>query len=195
MARPSQHIDQKLIAAGKKKLIENGLSGISIRSICLESGINLGMFHYYFRSKENFIKILFQGLSDDLQSYWIKESAGLSTSREKLEKVLFMSAKMMKEKKRVFETILKDIDFCDEFYIQLGKDIQRKWGIFYYNLVEDCKKEGFLDKNVDGHVLVAVIAGGMSHYAKGRIDHGNESNEEYYAALKEVFNMLMEKFK
>lgn len=62
MARPSQNIDQRLLEAGMELLPLTGCRGLSARKLTEHAGVNLGMFHYHFRSKDNFIRILLQRL-------------------------------------------------------------------------------------------------------------------------------------
>jgi AcrR family transcriptional regulator len=56
MARPSQNIDQRLLESGLAMLPVTGCAGLSVRRVAEHAGVNLGMFHYHFRSKENFIR-------------------------------------------------------------------------------------------------------------------------------------------
>jgi AcrR family transcriptional regulator len=58
MVRPSQKIDQRLLAAGFELLPVTGCRGLSARKLTEHAGVNLGMFHYHFRTKENFIRAL-----------------------------------------------------------------------------------------------------------------------------------------
>ncbi|OWW22644.1 TetR/AcrR family transcriptional regulator [Noviherbaspirillum denitrificans] len=60
MPRPSQNIDQRLLAAGMELLPQTGCRGLSTRKLTEHAGVNLGMFHYHFRSKDNFIRTLLQ---------------------------------------------------------------------------------------------------------------------------------------
>lgn len=60
MARPSQNIDQRLLQAGMELLPQTGCRGLSARKLTEHAGVNLGMFHYHFRSKDNFIRTLLQ---------------------------------------------------------------------------------------------------------------------------------------
>lgn len=60
MARPSQNIDQRLLEAGMALLPQTGCRGLSARKLTEHAGVNLGMFHYHFRSKDNFIRTLLQ---------------------------------------------------------------------------------------------------------------------------------------
>ena len=71
MSRPSQKIDDQLIAAGIALLPETGCAGLSVRKLVEHAGVNLGMFHYHFKNKDNFIRVvlqrLYEGMFADLQ--------------------------------------------------------------------------------------------------------------------------------
>ncbi|SHH61464.1 TetR/AcrR family transcriptional regulator [Massilia sp. CF038] len=62
MSRPSQQIDALLIASGMALLPETGCAGLSVRKLTEHAGVNLGMFHYHFKSKDNFIRAVLQRL-------------------------------------------------------------------------------------------------------------------------------------
>ena len=66
MPRPSQNIDQALLASGRALYPLHGCTGLSVRQICEHAGANLGMFHYHFRSKDNFLSTLLQTLYDEV---------------------------------------------------------------------------------------------------------------------------------
>lgn len=191
MARPSQNIDKKLLEIGKKRLMSQGISGISIRSMCMESGINLGMFHYYFKSKENYIRILFKSMIDDLNAYWVKESAGLTTYKEKLKKVLFLNAKIMKEERGTMETIIRSIDIFDEFYVQLRKEMHKRFNDFHNEIIDGCKEEGYLQREVDNDKYIAIFSGSVIHYGENCIE---EEAEQYYDKLWQFIEDLADFF-
>ena len=55
MTRPSRNIDQVLIATARDLLPETGCRGFSIRQLTDRAGVNLGMFHYHFKTREQFL--------------------------------------------------------------------------------------------------------------------------------------------
>lgn len=55
MTRPSRNTDQTLIAAARELLPETGCRGFSIRQLTDHAGVNLGMFHYHFKTREQFL--------------------------------------------------------------------------------------------------------------------------------------------
>ena len=66
MARPSQSIDQLLLDAGLALLPLTGCAGLSVRRLTEHAGVNLGMFHYHFKTKENFIKAVLQRTYEEM---------------------------------------------------------------------------------------------------------------------------------
>ena len=66
MPRPSRNIDQLLIDTGRALLPETGARDFSIRQITERAGVNLGMFHYHFKTRENFLSIVLQGVYEEM---------------------------------------------------------------------------------------------------------------------------------
>jgi AcrR family transcriptional regulator len=88
MARPSSGTDIKLKDAGRRLLLEKGITGLSVREACRLAGVNTGMFHYYFGSKEEFLQAV---LKETYAEFMLNFKAGVSaagTPREKLKKAL-----------------------------------------------------------------------------------------------------------
>ena len=68
MARPSRQLDLKLIQVGKRMLPEVGVSGMSVRRVAQKARVNLGMFHYHFGSRDEFIRRVLQDVYEDFFS-------------------------------------------------------------------------------------------------------------------------------
>lgn len=66
MPRPSQNVDQRLLDAGLELLPQTGCAGLSVRRLTEHAGVNLGMFHYHFKSKDNFIRAVLQRTYEDM---------------------------------------------------------------------------------------------------------------------------------
>jgi AcrR family transcriptional regulator len=66
MTRPSRNIDQVLIAAARELLPETGCRGFSIRQLTDRAGVNLGMFHYHFKTREQFLSQVLHGVYQEM---------------------------------------------------------------------------------------------------------------------------------
>jgi hypothetical protein len=127
-----------------------------------------------------------------LRAFWFKESKGLSSSLDRLKGALHMNARLFKEKKAVVETLLKGIDFTDKFYIEVFKEIHDGWRIFYNGLIEECKKENYIDRNIETDKAIAILVGSLMHYSKHCEMYGCE---DYYGKVNEFIDFLIEKIK
>ncbi|MDR1194843.1 MAG: TetR/AcrR family transcriptional regulator [Endomicrobium sp.] len=194
MVRPSQNLDRKLIEFGKEEIIARGIANLSIRQICLDSKINLGMFYYYFKSKENFIKALIKSLNDDLTAIFLAEAGKFSNSFERLKRIVFINVKMMKENHGLIENLIKDTNIFDTFYHEIMEDIFSSWMKFYSALVNECKNDGYLNKDTDTDIMIAIITGSTHNYAKS-CEFNGYSDEVYYEKLQKMIDFMMEKLK
>lgn len=68
MVRPSQNIDQLLLDAGLALLPSTGCAGLSVRRLAEHAGVNPGMFHYHFKTKDNFIRAVLQRTYEEMFS-------------------------------------------------------------------------------------------------------------------------------
>ena len=88
MARPASGTDTKLKAAGRRLLLEKGITGFGVREACRLAVVNTGMFHYYFGSKEEFLHAV---LKEMYGEFMVNFKAGVSaggTPRARLKNAL-----------------------------------------------------------------------------------------------------------
>lgn len=88
MARPPSGADLKLRRAGRRLLQERGLTGLSVRETCREARVNTGMFHYYFGSREEFLRAVLKDIyAEFMENFKAGVTAG-GTPRERLKNAL-----------------------------------------------------------------------------------------------------------
>ena len=66
--RPSRNLDRLLLAAGRELLPARGCAALSVREVADAAGVNLGMFHYHFKSREAFLRALLQSMYEEMFS-------------------------------------------------------------------------------------------------------------------------------
>ena len=64
--RPSRNLDRALIAAGRILIEKGGASGLTIRQVADAAGVNIGMFHYHFKTREAFVRAVLQETYDEM---------------------------------------------------------------------------------------------------------------------------------
>lgn len=68
MPRPSRNLDRALLAAGRALLPQRGCAGLSIREVADAANVNLGMFHYHFKTREAFLREVLQSMYEEMFS-------------------------------------------------------------------------------------------------------------------------------
>jgi AcrR family transcriptional regulator len=96
MPRPSQNIDQALLASGRSLYPLHGCSGLSVRQICEHAGVNAGMFHYHFQSKDNYLATLLQGLYEEVFTQLQTQAAQAGSPKDRLRASLYLLAGLLR---------------------------------------------------------------------------------------------------
>jgi AcrR family transcriptional regulator len=108
MARPSQNIDQRLLEAGFALLPETGCRGLSARKLVEHAGVNLGMFHYHFRNKENFIRILLDQMYEQMFAMLVIKAAESQSPVANLRNALQVLAQFAYRHRRLLLRMVND---------------------------------------------------------------------------------------
>lgn len=105
MARKSKNLDKKMIQAGIELLKKQGVSNLSVRDIANEAGANLGMFAYYFRTKEQFI---LRALNEIYSGFLLDLRKGNEEAGD-LENILFQIGIFSRDNREILTAILSDV--------------------------------------------------------------------------------------
>ena len=133
MPRPSRNIDQLLIDTGRALLPETGCRDFSIRQLTERAGVNLGMFHYHFKTRENFLAIVLQGLYEEMFSQLTFQAQAERAPLENLRAAVNVLGRFMRDNRLLFRRLMPDA------------------------LAGEATAEDFLRKNIPRHL--GVIAG------------------------------------
>lgn len=109
MGRPPSGTDLKLKAAGRHLLREKGITGLAVREVCRRAGVNTGMFHYHFGSKEEFLQAV---LKEMYAEFMVHFKAGVSaggTPRERLKNALIEVGRFALSMRRIAPMLLADL--------------------------------------------------------------------------------------
>ncbi len=109
MPRPSRHLDRRLIAAARALLPETGLSGLSARAVARRAGVNVGMFHYHFKSKEAFVRRVLGEVYEDFLASFAPAAAGPGAPLERLRRVLVAYARFGRRHRVIYSMIMREL--------------------------------------------------------------------------------------
>jgi AcrR family transcriptional regulator len=142
MSRPSSHLDRKLVAAARAMLPETGFSGLAVREVARRAGVNVGMFHYHFKTREAFVRrVLAECYEDFLQSF--REAAQApGSSRARLRRVLVTFARFARDNRVMYTLMLRELlNASPEMYAFAKSNFPRHISVVM-RLMSDCRKEG-----------------------------------------------------
>lgn len=108
MARPSQGIDQALLRSGRELFAASGCDGLSLRALAEHAGVNLGMFHYHFKTKDNFLRVLLQQLYEEVFARIGVESAHEGPALVRLRNALLALALFVREHRPLVARVWSD---------------------------------------------------------------------------------------
>lgn len=111
MARPPSGTDLKLKAAGRKLLQDKGITGLSVRGACRVAGVNTGMFHYYFGSRDEFLKAVLKEMYAEFMQNFQVEISVAGTPRARLKSALIEVGKFARSVRGAAPMIFADLSY------------------------------------------------------------------------------------
>jgi AcrR family transcriptional regulator len=108
MPRPSRNIDQLLIDAGRALLPETGAREFSIRKLTERAGVNLGMFHYHFKTRENFLSIVLQGMYEEMFTQLTFQAHAERPPLENLRAATNVLARFLRDNRHLLRRLIPD---------------------------------------------------------------------------------------
>jgi AcrR family transcriptional regulator len=146
MTRPSHNADQRLIEAAEKMLKNTSLGQMNVRQVAAQAGVNLGMFHYHFKSKDQFNRAVMLDLYEKFfKNFSLKiEEAG--STLEKLRQALLALGVFARDHRKLALGLIRDVmDGNREVLSFIQKNGTRHAQILW-ELVGRCQKEGLIEK-------------------------------------------------
>jgi len=160
MPRPASGADKKLKAAAIKIIRTRGFNGLVVREVCREAGVNIGMFHYYFGSKEKFLnEIVREMYSDFMRSFRTGVDSG-ENPRESLKNALVEIGRFFGSVVPVIPAFLSDMLSANRKFFRFVRRNFTGHIEYIVPLAERCRPDSvFRDKSLP--FLVASLAPAM----------------------------------
>jgi AcrR family transcriptional regulator len=108
MPRPSRNIDELLLRAGRELFPAAGCAGLSVRKVAERAEVNLGMFHYHFRTKDAFVRALLQAIYDEMFASLSVAVGSPDRPVEALRAALLVLARFARDQRDVVRRLLAD---------------------------------------------------------------------------------------
>jgi AcrR family transcriptional regulator len=171
MPRPSQNLDIALLQAGRALFPQSGCAGLSVRAVAERAGANPGMFHYHFKTKDNFLRTLLQQVYEELFDALRGALAQQGPPLVRLREALVVVGGLLREHRPVIARVWMDAAGGEPVAIDfLRRNAPRHLGVLLA-LLEEARAQGALRELppmqrfvlLMGSVLAPILfAGGLA---------------------------------
>src|SRR5438067_777861 len=123
--RPSRNLDRALLAAGRELFAMRGCAGLSVREVAEAAGVNLGMFHYHFKTREAFLRAVLQSVYDEMYTQLVvltARPAAIASPLEQLRLALRFMGRFVRENRPVLARVIADALCGEPIALQFLRD-------------------------------------------------------------------------
>jgi len=144
MARPSKNLDLALLQSGRELFPHAGCAGLSLRAVAEHAGANLGMFHYHFKTKENFLRTLLQQVYEEMFESLSGAVSQEGPAIDRLRSALIAVGKLLRTHRLVFARVWMDAVSGEPVATDfMQRNAPRHLGLLL-GLLEQAQREGAL---------------------------------------------------
>jgi AcrR family transcriptional regulator len=166
--RPSRNLDRALLAAGRELFPSRGCAGLSVREVADAAGVNLGMFHYHFKSREAFLRALLQSVYEDLFAELSARASPIPTAGKDMRAIdllraaLHFMGRFVRANRPLLTRVLIDALGKDPIATEfMDRNMPRHLGLML-GLVQAAQKEGSVKADVPAPQLLGFCAGSLA---------------------------------
>lgn len=142
MPRPSQNLDRKLVAAALELLPEAGFAGLTVREVARRARVNVGMFHYHFKSREAFLHRVLWDVYGDFLSSFQEAAEAPGSPRERLRRVLIAYAAFARRNRVFYALMMRELLSGNPEMLAFAKRNFPRHAEVMMRLMEECRKAG-----------------------------------------------------
>lgn len=142
MARPSRDLDRRLIDTARRMIPQTGLTGLSVRAVARRARVNLGMFHYHFKSKKAFQRRVLQEAYEDFFAVFSAAAGGPGRPRERLRRLMVGVARFARDNRVLFTLMLRELLNAQPDMTAFAKENFPRHAAVVTRLMEECRREG-----------------------------------------------------
>jgi AcrR family transcriptional regulator len=166
--RPSRNLDRALLAAGRELFPSRGCAGLTVREVADAAGVNLGMFHYHFKSREAFLRALLQSVYEDLYAELAARASQMPAGAREARAIDFLRGalqfmgRFVRANRPLLTRVLTDALGKDPIAIEfMDRNMPRHLGLML-GLVQQAQKEGSARGDIPAPNLMGFCAGSLA---------------------------------
>jgi len=138
--------DQRLVDTALEMAKHSGLSNLKLRDVAKKAGVNLGMFHYHFKTKDQFTRAVLQDTYEKFFSQFSLETSGDGPALQRLRAALLTLGRFIAGNRSMLLGIFQDVLNKNQMVLDFVKANAPRHGLVIVGLVRECQKEGSIRK-------------------------------------------------
>ena len=148
MSRQAGGADRKLLEAALEMIPHAGLSGLSVRRVAARAGVNLGMFHYHFKTKAEFDRRVMAEVYEKFFSVFMGavESVGGRSPMERLRKGILTAARFVRGNRPLLIAFGRDVLADNHEAIAFARKNFPRHVLVLLRLIGECQQAGQIRK-------------------------------------------------
>jgi AcrR family transcriptional regulator len=140
-------MDRLLIETGRRLLPKKGAAKLSLREVAEKAGVNLGMFHYHFGTKDEFVRRVLQEIYEEFFSELDQEFRTGVEVRDPVEraKAMFKTAiRFVLAHRELIASVLQDVLSGEKVALEfITANFPRHFNLIHQAVAEAQKHGGF----------------------------------------------------
>jgi len=153
MARPRSDIEPRIVHAARRRFLEEGVDGASLRTIARDAKTSIGMVYYYFPTKDDLffavVEEVYQGILQDL----LRALAHDVPVKERIRRVYERIGKLSKLELAAVQLIAREVLVSSKRLDRLLARFQKG----HVPVVLQTLMEGVEDGTIDARLPPAVL--------------------------------------
>ena len=136
-----------------------GCARLNLREVAKSAGVNLGMFHYYFKTKDEFLRRVLQDFYEEFFSDLNLETENDLNSFEKLRSVMIAAGLFARDNRNFMGALVKDLMSGEKIVIEFGKINLFRHVSVILKLIGDSQRDGYIEKMSPYQVMAFTMSG------------------------------------
>lgn len=120
MTKPASDVPRRLLDAGRAVARERGCGAIKVREVARAAGVNLGLFHYHFKTRDAFVRRVLDETYADFFSRLNLSVGREGSPRQRLRAALTAIAHFSREHRRMIVGMLRDAMTGDRLVMEFA---------------------------------------------------------------------------
>jgi AcrR family transcriptional regulator len=144
MARPGRNIEQALLRSGRKLYAQRGAAGLAVRALAEHARVNLGMFHYHFRTKDEFLRRLLDAWYEEMFAQLSGHIGQDGPPLHRLREALLFLARFVRDNRPMLARVMMDAATGQAVAAQFLRDNAPRHLALLLALMQQAERDGLI---------------------------------------------------